>query len=78
MIDTERLNREIANQGSRKDKIARDLNISRQSLSNKINNKTAFKANEVLYFKSLLGLSPESCMEIFFKRSGDLKSPKGA
>ena len=78
MIDTDRLNREIARQGSRKDKIASDLKISRQSLSNKINNRTAFKAHEVLYLKGLLGLSPESCMAIFFKRTGDSKSPKGA
>ena len=78
MVNTERLNKELVKLGMRKDKLAIELKISRQSLSNKINNRTAFKSSEVMFIKDLLGLDPDNCMEIFFARPGDFKSPKEA
>ena len=78
MVNTEKLNLEIVKSGLRKDGIAASLGISRQSLSNKINNRTAFKACEIMYFRKILGLSPENCMEIFFVNPVASQAPKEA
>ena len=78
MVDTTRLNSALHEVGLPKYKLARILGISRQSLSNKINNKVSFKASEVVTVRNLLKLSPETLMAIFFADNGASKAPEEA
>lgn len=74
MVNTDKLNDAIRSAGLRKDGIAVSLSISRQALSNKINNKTEFKASEARWLKDALNLSSDSFVEIFFARGYDSQS----
>lgn len=66
MVDTERLNSEIRKAGLVKKHIAADLQITRQSLFNKIKGRTGFKHEEMFYLQSALDLSYDDMMNIFF------------
>lgn len=74
MVQTQKLNEAIKAAGLRKDGIAASLGISRQSLSNKINNKVEFRAKESLWLKDALNLNTENFVEIFFASGYDPKS----
>lgn len=74
MVNTDKLNSVIKEKGYTKESIARRLGISRQSLSNKINNKTPFRDTESLYLKELLELSDVQFVSIFFVSEFDNKS----
>lgn len=73
MVLTDKLNEAIKAKGLRKDSIAASLGITKQSLSNKINNKTDFRGGEAKWLKDSLDLSPESFVEIFFADEYDSK-----
>ena len=77
MVDTTRLNEAIKASGYLKSGIAARLGISRQSFSNKLSNRTAFRASEASYLKGLLNLSSDDFIAIFFKSDGALKAPRG-
>ena len=74
MVKTDCLNEAIKSAGLRKDSIAASLGISKQSLSNKINNKTEFKAGESNWLRKTLNLSSERFVGIFFADEYDSKS----
>ena len=50
------------------EKLADELNISRQSMSYRINNRRPFKSNEISIIAHLLGLSPAQIIDIFFDK----------
>lgn len=75
MTDTYRLKKIIDSSGFRIDHIAKELNLSRQGLYNKINNRYEFKTSEVEKICKLLGISSLKEKErIFYARKDDLKS----
>ncbi len=74
MVNTDKLNSVIKEKGYTKESIARRLGISKQSLSNKINNKTPFRDTEVLFLKELLHLSDAAFVSIFFAKGFDCES----
>jgi len=74
MVDTKTLNSLIKNKGIRKDAIAMQLGITKQSLSNKINNKTEFKMSEVSEIRVILGIANDEIVPIFFASRLDCKS----
>ena len=74
MVNTKVLNRIIREAGIRKDSIASSLGISKQSLSNKINNKTEFKMGESSEIRAMLHLDADSVMSVFFASRLDCES----
>jgi transcriptional regulator with XRE-family HTH domain len=66
MVNKQRLVDAIKARGLRLDFIAEKLEISRQSLSDKINNKKQFKLGEIQALVKVLNLTPEEVDEIFF------------
>lgn len=66
MVNTDNLNDAIRNAGYFKWHLASVLGMSRQNLSNKINNKTSFAASEMKQLKKVLKLSDDRFVEIFF------------
>lgn len=74
MVDTKTLNSLIKNKGIRKDAIAMQLGITKQSLSNKINNKTEFKMSEVSEIRVILGIANDEIVPIFFASRLDCES----
>ena len=74
MVNTKKLNTLIKDAGLRKDSIAASLHITKQSLSNKINNKTEFKMGEISELKGMLHLSPDAVMDVFFASRLDCES----
>lgn len=74
MVNTKKLNTLIKDAGLRKDSIAASLHITKQSLSNKINNKTEFKIGEISELKSMLHLGPDAVMDVFFASRLDCES----
>jgi len=66
MIDTVRLVETIRARGLRLDFIAEKLNISRQTLSDKINGKKQFKLCEIQMLVKVLNLTPDEIDAIFF------------
>ena len=79
MVNTKELNRIIKEAGIRKDLIASTLHISKQSLSNKINNRTEFKMGEISEIRGLLHMDSDAVMSVFFATRLDCESslPKG-
>ncbi len=75
MVNTNLFNEALKNHGDRKDGLAAKLGISRQTLSNKINNKTEFKNQEAIMIKDLLRLTDAEFVSIFFAHEGDSQSP---
>ena len=75
MIDTCRLKKTIDSSGFRIDHIAKELDLSRQGLYNKINNRYEFKISEVEKLCKLLGISSLKEKEkIFYAKKDNLKS----
>lgn len=66
MVNKQRLVDAIKARGLRLDFIAEKLEISRQTLSDKINNKKQFKLGEIQTLVKVLNLTPEEVDEIFF------------
>lgn len=75
MVNTARLNALLREEGITKYKLSRVLGISRQSLSNKINNKTKFTSMQVLAIKRLFGLDNDTLVSIFFEGDGACEAP---
>lgn len=73
MIDIAKFNDVLTASGYKKSHIANMLGITKQSLSNKIYNKTEFKSNEARKIKELLSLSDKDFVEIFFAPECDLQ-----
>ncbi len=71
MVDKERLNTAIKGSGLLKKFLCSKLGISKQSLHNKLNNKTDFKGQEALVLKNVLNLSDQEFIEIFFAEQCD-------
>lgn len=74
MVDTKKLNNLIKDAGLRKDYIANALHITKQSLSNKINNKTEFKMDEISVIREMLHLDSDMMVEVFFATRLDCES----
>lgn len=67
MIDLERLKKEIELSGLKMHFIASQLNLSRESLYQKLEGKTEFKVSEVQKLTKVLNMSGELRNTIFFK-----------
>lgn len=65
MIDTKLLNDAIEKSGLKKEWIAKQLNITRVALFEKINNKREFKASEVAKISKILSLTNQKRDIIF-------------
>lgn len=75
MTDTCRLKKIIDSSGFRIDHIAKELDLSRQGLYNKINNRYEFKISEVEKLCKLLGISSLKEKEkIFYAKKDGFKS----
>lgn len=67
MTNTEALGKYIEKSGFKLYYIAERLKITRESLTRKINNKSEFKASEILALSDLLGIeSAEEQRRVFF------------
>ena len=66
MVNKQHLVDAIKARGLRLDFIAEKLEISRQTLSDKINNKKQFKLGEIQTLVKVLNLTPEEVDDIFF------------
>ncbi len=55
--------------------IAKKIGISRESLYNKVQGKTEFKASEIVKISSLLSLTNKEREMIFFTTDSELNSP---
>ena len=51
----------------KQEELAKELNITLTSLSNKLNNRTPFSYDEIYMLISLLGISDNEIKEVFFK-----------
>ncbi len=72
MVNTELLNSRIEKSGLKRNYIAQELSMSRQSLSSKINNSTEFLSSEVQQLCKLLGITSLTEKEaIFFAKKVD-------
>lgn len=71
MTNTELLREKIKQSGYKLQFIAKKVGITYQSLSNKINNKSEFRANEIQALYDLLGLSEAERVAIFFAERVD-------
>ena len=63
--NNERLRQKIDKSGFTKTHIASKMNISRESLYNKLSGKTEFKASEIVCLAKMLGLTARQRDEIF-------------
>lgn len=66
MTNTELLREKIEQSGYKLQFIAKKVGITYQSLLNKINNRSDFRANEIQALYELLKLTEEERVEIFF------------
>ena len=66
MVNTEMLNERIEKSGYKKAYIASELNITRQSLSSKVNNSTEFLSSEVQQLCKVLGITSLDEKEAIF------------
>lgn len=66
MTDTIRLREKIRLSGYKLSFVADKVGITRQALCNKINNRSAFRADEIQALYKLLGMTPEEREAIFF------------
>lgn len=71
MTNTELLKKKINESGYMLKHLASCLNLSRASLSMKINNKTNFSAKEMFALSDLVGLTDQEKREIFFGEDVD-------
>lgn len=75
MTDTSKLKAVIENKGIKCSFLADKLGISRQAFSNKLNNKTPFKATEIKIICDTLDINKRDCFIIFLSwgwQNGDL------
>ena len=70
MIQTNLLQSYFKRNGLRQEDVAKKIGISKQSLSDKINNKVQFKVDEVSLLCELLNISEEK-EQIFFAKKID-------
>lgn len=68
MVDTTKLSDSFKKSGLKNGYISRRLNISCNSLANKINNRTEFKASELTALQDILNLPNDKFFEIFFAK----------
>lgn len=72
MVNTELLNKRIDESGLKRTYIAQSLNMTRQALSSKVNNRTEFQSSEVKNLCELLGITRLTEKEaIFFAKRVD-------
>ena len=70
MTDTVKLKKAIEVSGLKKSHIAKQLGISRVSLCNALQGKTEVRESQMQKLASLLSLTDEKKLAIFFARSG--------
>lgn len=70
MTDTAKLKQVIADSGLKMDHIAKQIGISRASLYNYVNNRAEFRQSHIEALSTLLKLTPEQRLAIFFARGG--------
>lgn len=66
MTDTEALRNAVKRSGLKYIKIANEMGISSYTLQKKVNNKTEFKASEIMMLSSMLCLDDRERNSIFF------------
>ena len=77
MTNTALLREKIAKSGLKMGFIADKLNLTHSGFLNKINNRSEFKASEIIILKALLGLSTADVNAIFFDDEVEKKTTKG-
>ena len=68
MVNTIKLSDLLKESGLKNGYISRRLNISCNSLANKINNRTEFKASELAALRELMNLPNDKFFEIFLAK----------
>ena len=68
MVDSKKLRGKIAEAGMTKTKLARCIGMTYNSLAAKMNGNSPFKVSEASEIASLLNLSNEEIVSIFFTR----------
>jgi len=68
MTDTDKIKKFIRMKGFTLETLAKEIGISRTTLSYKINNQVEFTANEIKKIQVALNLSDEQRDKIFFRR----------
>ncbi len=76
MVNFELLNKKIKNSGMTVVAVAEKSGILRETLYNKLNGSSDFKASEILKLSSALGLSVDERNNIFFAQESELNSTK--
>lgn len=74
MTDTALLREAVTRSGLKYKKIAESLGLTTYGLQKKIENKTEFKASEILLLSELLNLTERERNAIFFAKKSDYKS----
>lgn len=69
MTNTELLKEKIEQSGYKIHFIAKKVGLTYQGLQNKINNRSEFRANEIQALYTMLGLTEEERVAIFFANS---------
>lgn len=72
MVDTIKLADAFKKSGLKNGYISRRLNISYNSLANKINNRTEFKASELTALQDILNLPNDKFFEIFLAKDKEV------
>lgn len=68
MVDCAKLKGSIVAKGFTQEKIAEKLGLSTTAFSNKVTNKTEFKASEISKIRDLLCLTYDELSSIFFAK----------
>ena len=71
MTDTTKLKLKISEKGLKISFVAEQIGITRASLSAKINNKSIFRANEIVTITKVLGLTRAERDAIFFANDSE-------
>lgn len=74
MTDTQLFRDTVENRGLKYSFLAKELGITPYGLQKKIENRTEFKASEILILSDLLQLTADARERIFFTRKRDEKS----
>lgn len=74
MVDFDLLNQKIRDSGMTIVAIAAKSGILRETLYNRLNGATEFKASEILRISNVLRLSKEERDKIFFAEDGEFNS----
>lgn len=74
MTNTELLRKKISEAGLKIGFVADKMHLTYSGLLNKINNRSEFKASEIITLKALLGLSTADVNAIFFDEKEEKKS----